>query len=60
MGQPLQVMLEDSVHDVDVVEYPHEDDAVLGVELVDASGRHLMQAAVGPLLVANEIPIRSL
>jgi hypothetical protein len=53
MRQALQVMLEDPIHDVDVVEDAEEDGRVLGLEPIEMLRDQLVQAVVCPSLVSN-------
>lgn len=52
---PSQVMLKDPIDDIDVVENAEHDRGILFGKPVEILANHIVEAALGPLLVTNEL-----
>jgi hypothetical protein len=55
MRQSQQVMLKDLIDNMNMVEDPNKDHPILSVEPFEIPGGDIAKAAIGPLLVANEL-----
>jgi hypothetical protein len=55
MRQSPEVMLKDPVDDMDMVEDLQQNRAILRVQPVEILADHVVEAAIGPLFVANKL-----